>query len=96
MKKIYFNGFASEEEYERVLAVAKEVIKGDADEIDVICDCETISVVTEYGRYYVAFGQGVYFIELHDNFLDEWGLMVYEDINNADERLYNALKGEEK
>lgn len=94
-KRKYYNGFASEEEYERVLAVATEVIGNDADEIDVIYDCETISVVTESGRYYIGMGDGVYFIELPDNYLDCVGLIIYEDLNDAEEDLYNALYDEE-
>jgi hypothetical protein len=94
-KRKHYNGFASEEEYERVLAVAKEVIGNDADVIDVAYDCETISVITESGRYYIGMGDGVYAIELPDTFIDGVGLLVYEDLNDAEEDLYNALYNEE-
>lgn len=90
-----FNGFASEEEYERVLAIATEVIGNNADEIDVVYDCETISVKTECGRYFIGINDGVYFIELPDNYMDMFGLCIYESLNNAAEEMYDALYDEE-
>jgi len=89
-----YNGFASEEEYEQVLAVANEIIGEYADEVSVSYD-DMISVETEYGRYFVVLGQGVVHICVADCCLDSLGLMVYEGLNHNAEKLYGALSKEE-
>ena len=96
MKYSMYNGFASEEEYEQVLAIAYEIIGEYADEVSVSYDEGVISVKTEYGRYIVVLGQGVVHICVADSCLDSLGLMVYEGLNHNAEKLYGALNEEDE
>ena len=89
MKDI-FNGFNSSKQYEEVLEEVNDLIGNITDTIDVYADGDELKVIADGNTYHV-YSEGVHFVELQDNYMDENACFVMQELNDRGRKLWENI-----